>query len=72
MRKTVAVLGMFGLLGLGMGCKHTGGECDCAPVPGDSVGHNPHLSYHAAPLPVATAPGTPATEPTPIPKTTPR
>lgn len=35
----------------GLGCQHTGGICDCAPIPGDSVTHNPHLTYHT------TAPG---------------
>ena len=35
-------------LPLGLGCTHVGGECDCAPIPGDSTGHNPHVTYHAA------------------------
>jgi hypothetical protein len=34
-------------LPLGLGCQHTGGICDCAPVPGDSTGYNPHVNYHA-------------------------
>ena len=45
MRKLMAA----GLLALplGLGCSHVGGECDCAPVPGDSNGYNPHVIYHA-------------------------
>jgi len=45
MRKLMAA----GLLALplGLGCSHVGGECDCAPVPGDSTGYNPHVIYHA-------------------------
>lgn len=45
MRKLMAA----GLLALplGLGCTHVGGECDCAPVPGDSTGYNPHVIYHA-------------------------
>jgi len=45
MRKLMAA----GLLALplGLGCHHVGGECDCAPVPGDSTGYNPHVIYHA-------------------------
>jgi hypothetical protein len=44
---------------LGVGCSHVGGICDCAPIPGDSTGYNPHVMYHAtcpgsdAPAPVA-------------------
>jgi hypothetical protein len=55
MRKLLA----FGLLTLplGLGCSHVGGICDCAPIPGDSTGHNPHVAYHAtcpqSPAPVA-------------------
>lgn len=30
-----------------VGCASTGGICDCAPVPGDSTGYNPHVIYHA-------------------------
>jgi hypothetical protein len=45
MRKLMAA----GLLALplAIGCTHVGGECDCAPVPGDSTGYNPHVIYHA-------------------------
>ena len=45
MRKLLAA----GLLALplGLGCQHTGGICDCAPIPGDSTGYNPHVTYHA-------------------------
>ena len=45
MRKLMAA----GLLALplAIGCTHTGGQCDCAPVPGDSTGYNPHVIYHA-------------------------
>ena len=45
MRKLMAA----GLLALplGVGCSHTGGICDCAPVPGDSTGYNAHVIYHA-------------------------
>ena len=45
MRKLMAA----GLLALplGLGCSHVGGECDCAPIPGDSTGYNPHIIYHA-------------------------
>ncbi|MSR52067.1 MAG: hypothetical protein EXS09_02110 [Gemmataceae bacterium] len=35
------------LLPFGLGCQHVGGECDCAPIPGDSRGHNPHVTHHA-------------------------
>ncbi|HEX3151887.1 MAG TPA: hypothetical protein VHR66_27695 [Gemmataceae bacterium] len=35
------------VLPLGLGCQHTGGICDCAPVPGDSTGYNAHVTYHA-------------------------
>jgi len=35
-------------LPLGLGCSHVGGVCDCAPIPGDSTGHNPHVMYHSA------------------------
>ena len=35
-------------LPLGLGCSQVGGVCDCAPIPGDSVGHNPHVMYHSA------------------------
>ena len=38
-----------------IGCQSTGGICDCAAVPGDSTGYNPHVMYHA------TCPGSPAT-----------
>lgn len=34
-------------LPLGLGCQHTGGICDCAPIPGDSTGYNAHVTYHA-------------------------
>ena len=34
-------------LPLSIGCTTTGGICDCAPVPGDSTGYNPHVTYHA-------------------------
>jgi hypothetical protein len=34
-------------LPLGAGCATNGGVCDCAPVPGDSYGYNPHVTYHA-------------------------
>ena len=34
-------------LPLAVGCQHTGGICDCAPIPGDSTGYNPHVIYHA-------------------------
>ena len=34
-------------LPLGVGCASTGGVCDCAPIPGDSTGYNPHVIYHA-------------------------
>jgi hypothetical protein len=45
MRKLM--LAALGVLPLGLGCAHTGGICDCAPVPGDSTGYNPHVTYHA-------------------------
>jgi hypothetical protein len=47
MRKLMAAALMALPLGLGLGCTTTGGICDCAPVPGDSVGYNPHVTYHA-------------------------
>jgi hypothetical protein len=61
-----------GLLALplgAIGCASTGGICDCAAIPGDSTGYNPHVTYHstcpgcnAAPVlasssPVSTTPG---------------
>jgi hypothetical protein len=54
-------------LPLGIGCASTGGVCDCAPIPGDSTGYNPHVIYHAT-CPgggCATAPAVPtaATQP---------
>jgi hypothetical protein len=52
MRKLIAV--GLAVLPLAVGCKTVGGECDCAAVPGDSVGHNPHVAYHAT-CPVAPA-----------------
>jgi hypothetical protein len=57
MRKLMAA----GLLALpfGAGCAMTGGVCDCAPVPGDSTGYNPHVTYHA------TCPGGGCPTPTP-------
>ena len=51
MRRLLAVAALA-VLPLGIGCRHVGGECDCAPVPGDSTGYNPHVTYHA------TCPGT--------------
>ena len=52
-------------LPLGLGCSHVGGECDCAPVPGDSNGYNPHVMYHATCPGGGCAPavGAPATVP---------
>src|SRR5262245_22262316 len=44
-------------LPLGIGCAQVGGICDCAPIPGDSTGHNPHVMYHA------TCPGSDAPSP---------
>jgi len=63
MRKLMAV----GLLALplGLGCHHVGGECDCAPVPGDSTGYNPHVIYHAT-CPGGTAANGPAAVPVPV------
>jgi hypothetical protein len=54
MRKLIAA--GLAVLPLAVGCKSVGGECDCAPVPGDSVGHNPHVAYHAT-CPVGGASG---------------
>lgn len=34
-------------LPIAVGCQTTGGICDCAPIPGDSTGYNPHVTYHA-------------------------
>lgn len=48
MRQLLLSLGALPVLALGLGCHHVGGECDCAAVPGDSVNHNPHVTYHAA------------------------
>ncbi|MBO0701179.1 MAG: hypothetical protein J2P46_22470 [Zavarzinella sp.] len=45
MRKLMAAAVLA--LPLGAGCTVTGGVCDCAPVPGDSTGFNPHVTYHA-------------------------
>jgi hypothetical protein len=45
MRKLMAAAVMA--LPLSLGCQTTGGICDCAPIPGDSVGYNPHVIYHA-------------------------
>jgi hypothetical protein len=58
MRKRMALLSAIGAIGLAAGCHHTGGECDCAPVPGDSIGANPHVTYHV---------GAPAVPATPVP-----
>jgi hypothetical protein len=57
MRKLMAA----GLLALplGAGCATTGGVCDCAPIPGDSMGHNPHVTYHATCPGGGCPPGTP-------------
>jgi hypothetical protein len=65
MRKLMAA----GLLALplGLGCSHVGGECDCAPVPGDSNGYNPHIIYHATcPGGCPTAPGAQAAPTQPV------
>jgi hypothetical protein len=62
------------LLALGLGCSHIGGECDCLPVPGDSTGHNPHVTYHSADpaKPVIVSTPAPVTKPvTVIPPTAP-
>lgn len=61
MRKVFAALALAALPLAG--CKHVGGECDCAPMPGDSVGHNPHVAYHAM-CPIRQAVATQATHPT--------
>ena len=45
MRKLMAAAVMA--LPLSLGCHTVGGICDCAPIPGDSVGYNPHVTYHA-------------------------
>jgi hypothetical protein len=45
MRKLMAAAVLA--LPLATGCTTTGGVCDCAPVPGDSTGYNPHVTYHA-------------------------
>lgn len=42
-------------LPFGLGCSHVGGICDCAPIPGDSTGYNPHVTYHAT-CPASDAP----------------
>jgi hypothetical protein len=59
MRKLMGMAGMLAVALLGAGCAMTGGICDCAPVPGDSTGYNPHVTYHATcpsiPVPVAPA-----------------
>jgi hypothetical protein len=47
MRKLMGMAGMLAVGLLGAGCAMTGGICDCAPVPGDSTGYNPHVTYHA-------------------------
>jgi hypothetical protein len=65
MRKLMAA----GLLALplGLGCSHVGGECDCAPVPGDSTGYNPHVIYHATcPGGGCPAPAVPASATSPV------
>lgn len=48
MLRLMALVAMCGVLQLGTGCRHTGGECDCGHVPGDSVGVNPHLPGYNA------------------------
>lgn len=53
------------ILPLGLGCTHIGGECDCAPIPGDSTSYNPHVTYHAA-QPGVIAPGVVAPSTSPI------
>ena len=64
MRKLMAV----GLLALplGIGCQHTGGICDCAPVPGDSTGYNPHVQYHATCPGGCATPAIPAAPTSPV------
>jgi len=47
MRKLMGLAGMLAVGLLGTGCAMTGGICDCAPIPGDSTGYNPHVTYHA-------------------------
>jgi hypothetical protein len=69
-------------LPLSIGCTTVGGVCDCAPIPGDSTGYNPHVTYHATcpigPAPVAVAPTTGVStnvdpfEPVGLPKTMPK
>ncbi|WP_020473258.1 hypothetical protein [Zavarzinella formosa] len=80
MIRLMAVVAMCGVLQLGIGCRHVGGECDCAAVPGDSVGINPHKpgygeTTHVAPamLPAMTVvpPATTNFEPIAPPKTIP-
>lgn len=51
------------VLQLSVGCKHTGGECDCGPVPGDSVGVNSHIPNYGAAHSPAPAVATPNTLP---------
>ena len=55
MLRLMALVAVCGVLQLATGCRHTGGECDCGPVPGDSVGVNPHLPGYNAHT-TATAP----------------
>jgi hypothetical protein len=74
-------------LPLSIGCTTVGGVCDCAPVPGDSTGYNPHVTYHATcptgPAPAAVVPVAPVVpnggvsnvdpfEPVGLPKTMPK
>src|SRR5215510_4499935 len=67
MRKLMGMAGMLAVALVGAGCAMTGGICDCAPVPGDSTGYNPHVTYHATcpggcpTPPSAAAPVTPTT-----------
>jgi hypothetical protein len=66
MRKLMAAAALA--LPLGAGCVTTGGVCDCAPVPGDSTGYNPHITYHAT-CPgggCPTAPAVPGTVTVPV------
>ncbi len=68
MKRLLAAVAVCSVLQLGAGCHHVGGECDCAPIPGDSVGINPHVpGYGAATMP----PSAVHVEPGPAPKTIP-
>jgi len=64
MRRTIAMMGVLGLLAAGLGCQHVGGKCDCGAHPSDAI-----MTPPTPPYPVAPVAGTPVKPlPAPMPK----